>query len=240
VLALAAPLVAKEEPPLSLPKGARVAVVNLLAAEVQHFHETKSIREAFLKTDNLNWSVPDMLYEALKDPATVIGLTLVPLIPSEELTRVRESCFIESGFNRNLPKDCVVPFNHLLNNEHLQAVIVLSPGLNNSLHAGSARRKELPETLRGWGFGTGEAAAPDGNPSLFNMTEMLLVAPGPEGAALRAHQWGGSFTLEWSNYVPPPDLKTLTSENYAQLQPLFQGLLTRQAARLMEQVKTTP
>jgi len=235
-LVLSAPLAAREEAPLALAKGSRVGVVALLHPEVQHFHSAKSLRDQALKTEVLNWSVDAMLLDALKERAGQMGLVLVPLPVSGELEHAREDCFLDNGFNRNLPKPCVAPFEHLLTNEQLQAVIVLAPGLNNGLHAGSARRKDLPDYLRGWGFVTGTAAAPDGKPALFSMTELLLVAPSGEGPQLRGHDWGGSYSLEWSNFTPPPDPKAVPLQDYAALQPLFEGILSRQAARILEQV----
>ena len=117
---------------------------------------------------------------------------------------------------------------------------MLGPGLNDSHHAGSTRRKDLPEDLRGWGFVSGVGGAPDGKPVAFSMTELLLVEATPAGPALRGREWGGSYSLEWSSYTPPADLKALPPEALTQLQPLFAGLLSRQAARLLEAVQVKP
>lgn len=239
LLAFAAPLAAKDAAPLVLAKGARVGVVSLIYPEVTHFHTTKVLTEGFLKTVMVEWAPDAMLADALKDRAAQMGLTLVPLAPGAELERVREDCFLNNGFNKNLPKECVLPFGHLLNNQQLQAVIVLAPGLNNTDHAGAARRKDLPDDLRGWGFVSGDVT-PDGKPSLYSMTDLLLVAPSPAGPVLKGHEWGGSYTVEWTSFVPPPDLKALPAPYYAQLQPLFQGILSRETARLLDQVQMAP
>lgn len=235
-LVLSAPLAAKEDAPLALAKGSRVGVVTLLRPEVQHFHSARSLRDQALKTEIVDWPVDTMLLDALKDRATQMGLVLVPLPVTDELEHAREDCFLNNGFSRNLPKQCVAPLAHLLTNGQVQAVVVLAPGLNNGLHAGSARRKDLPDYLRGWGFVTGTSAAPDGKPSLFSMTDMLLVAPSGDGAQLRGHDWGGSYSLEWSNFIPPPDPTAVPLQDYAALKPLFEGILSRQAARILDQV----
>jgi hypothetical protein len=237
---LSAPLAAKDEAPLMLPKGARIGVVTLLHPEVTHFHSSKSITDQALKTEIVDWPVDGMLVDAIKDRAGQMGLTLVPLPATDELEHAREDCFLNNGFSRNLPKDCVLPLAHVLAGQQLQGVIVLAPGLNNSTHAGSARRKDLPDYLRGWGFVTGIAGAPDGKPTLFSMTELLLVVPSPAGPELRAHEWGGNYTLEWTNFVAPLDLKSIPYQSYAQLQPLFAAILSRQGARLLDQVTVTP
>jgi hypothetical protein len=240
LMVLSAPLAAKDEGPLMLPKGARIGVITLLHPEVTHFHSSKSITDQALKTEIVDWSVDGMLVDAIKDRAGQMGLTLVPLPPTDELEHAREDCFLNNGFSRNLPKDCVLPLAHVLAGQQLQGVIVLAPGLNNSTHAGSARRKDLPDYLRGWGFVTGIAGAPDGKPTLFSMTELLLVVPSPAGPELRAHEWGGNYTLEWTNFVAPLDLKSIPYQSYAQLQPLFAAILSRQGARLLDQVTVTP
>jgi hypothetical protein len=234
---LSAPLMAKDATPLALARGARVGVLNLLDPEITHFHAAKSIKDTALHTEQVNWSVATMLMDALKDRAAQMGLVLVPLSVTDELDRGRESCFLNGNFNKSLPKECVLPFQHLGSDEHVDATIVLSPGLNNSTHAGSTRRKELPDYIRGWGFVTGEDASPDGKPTLFSMTEMLLVAPSAEGPVLRGREWGGSYSLEWSNFVAPANIKEIPAKDYGALQPLFAGILSRQAARLLDQIQ---
>ena len=234
---LSAPLVAKDATPLALARGARVGVINLLDPEVTHFHDSKSIKDTALHTEPVNWSVAAMLVDALKDRAAQMGLVLVPLGVTDELDRSRENCFLNGNFNKSLPKDCVLPFQHLGSDEHVDATIVLAPGVNNTAHAGSTRRKELPEYVRGWGFITGDESSPDGKPTLFSMTELLLIAPSPQGPVLRGREWGGNYSLEWSNFVAPANIKEIPAQQYSQLQPLFAGILSRQAARLLDQIQ---
>jgi len=94
----------------------------------------------------------------------------------------------------------------------------------------------LPDYLRGWGVVTGTAAAHDGKPRVVSMTELLLVAPSGEGPQLRSHDWGGSYSLEWSNFIPPPDPRVVPLQDYAALKPYFEAILSRQTARLLEQI----
>jgi hypothetical protein len=234
---LTAPTAARDATPLTLVRGARVGVISLLDPEVTHFHTAKAIKDTALHTEQVNWSVATLLMDALKDRAAQMGLVLVPLSVTDELDRSRESCFLNGNFNKSLPKDCVLPFEHLGAAEHVEATIVLAPGLNNSTHAGSTRRKELPDYVRGWGFVTGDDASPDGKPTLFSMTELLLVAPSPEGPVLRGREWGGNYSLEWTSFVPPANIKEIPAQDYSQLQPLFAGILARQAARLLDQIQ---
>ena len=238
---LSAPLAAKDFTPLALARGARIGVVSVLAPEVTHFHAAKSIKDTALHTELVDWSVTNMLSEALKERAAQMGLVLVPLALTDELDRSRESCFLNGNFNKSAPpKECVGPFESLGAAERVSAVIVLAPGLNNTSHAGSTRRKELPEYVRGWGVVTGEGASPDGRPALFSMTELLLVAPSSEGPLIRAREWGGNYALEWTDYVAPANVKELPPQSYPQLQPLFQAILARQSARLLDQIQVVP
>jgi hypothetical protein len=237
LLALSAPVAARDITPLTLARGARVGVISLLDPEVTHFHSAKSIKDTALHTEPVGWSVTAMLIDALKDRAAQMGLVLVPLAVTDELDRSRESCFLNGNFNKSLPKDCVLPFKHLGDAERVEAVIALAPGLNNSTHAGSTRRKELPEYVRGWGVVTGEDVSPDGRPTLFSMTELLLVAPSPEGPVLRGREWGGNYSLEWTNFITPANIKEIPTQDYSQLQSLFAGILSRQAVRLLDQIQ---
>jgi hypothetical protein len=231
---------AMDAPRLVLAKGSRVGVVTVLEPEVTHYHSGKSFRSSFLKTETVDWSLSNMFIDALKDRAAQMGLVLVPLQLTDELDRVREACFLNGNFAKGLPKDCTMPFEHLGSNDGLQALFVLAPGINNSVHAGASRRKGLPDYLRGWGYVTGEDAAPDGKPTLFTMTEMLAVTPSPEGPQLRAREWGGNDALEWTNFEAPPDVKAVPPQDYAQLRPFFAAMLVHQTTHLLDQIQIGP
>lgn len=236
---LSVPLAAAKDA-LILAKGSRVGVVTVLYPEVTHYHSGKSVMDGFLKTEPVDWRVSSMFIDALKDRAEQMNLVLVPLQVTTELDRVRETCFLNGNFAKSLPKECASAFEHLGSDEQIQAVIALAPGLNNSTHAGSSRRKELPDYLRGWGFITGEASAPDGKPNLFSMTEMLVVTLSPEGPRLIAREWGGTYALEWTSFVAPADLKAIPMQDFAQLLPFFATMLSKQTAHLFDQIQVGP
>jgi hypothetical protein len=240
LLAFSAPLAARDTTSLTLVAGARVGVISLLDPEVTHFHAAKALKDSFLKTQSVNWAVDAMLSDALKERMGQMGLVLVPLGVTDALDKAREDCFLNGSFAKALPKECVLPFAHLAGADHVDAIIVLAPGLNNSTHAGSARRKDLPDYLRGWGFVTGGPSSPGGKPTLFNMTELLLIAPLPEGPALRGREWGGSYALEWTDFASPADLKEIPPQDLDQLQRLFAGILSRQTGRLLDQMTVRP
>jgi hypothetical protein len=221
---------AKEPPAPQLVAGARVGVVNLLDAEVTHFHASTHIENSYLKTYPLNWSVNAMLLSLVTEHVTQLGFTAVPLAPGDMLTRARESCFLNAALAKGLSKECAKTFAVFAAASQLSALIVLGPGRNDSNHAGGARHKELPEYLRGWCFVTGEGTS--AAPQLLDLTELLLIATPPAGAMLLDREWGGGGG-GWPGYQAPPDLKAIPQTQLDQLQPLFSAMLKRQADALL-------
>jgi hypothetical protein len=237
VLIASATGIAKDKaPPWSLAKGTQIGVVSLLDPEVMHYHAAKESRDSFLKIQAVNWPVDAMLSEALQARAGELGLTLTPLVPSDALVRSRESCFVNSALAKGLPKNCSSSLLDLAATAGVSYLILMSPGLNNADHAGSNRLTGLSEMLRGWGFVSRERGGSKDRPTLFNEIELLLIGITPEGATLRARQWGGSYSAQWQDYTAPADLKEIPPEQLDQLRPLFAAMLSRQARDLLEQV----
>jgi hypothetical protein len=221
---------ARAATPLQVPAGTRVGVINLLDAEVTHFHESRHIENSFLKTYPLNWPVNAMLLAGVRERLMQLGLVPVPLAADDELRRARENCFLNASLAKGLPKECGKLYARLGAAEHLGALIVLGPGRNDSAHAGSARHRELPEYLRGWCFVTGQGAA-DAPPQLINLTELLLIGVNPSAATLSDREWGGDGGA-WSGFQAPADLKAIPDAQLDQLRPQFDALLRGQVQAL--------
>jgi hypothetical protein len=217
---------------LKLAAGARVGVVNLLDPEVTHFHASRQLQNSFLKTYTVGWPVGAMLMQALRDGLAQVGLTPVAAAPTEALMRARETCFLNAALGKALPKPCGPLYGQLAAAEHLDALIVLGPGLNDSTHAGGGRRRGLPEYLRGWCV-VSEEGVTAGVPSLINLSELLLIGVTTSGAELGARQWGGEQNQFWTGFKPPADLKSLADAQLNELQPLFAGMLKQQAGGLL-------
>jgi hypothetical protein len=66
---------------------------------------------------------------------------------------------------------------------------------------------------------------------------LLLISVTPEGATLRARQWGGIYSSQWQSYTVPANPKEIPPEQLDQLQPLFASMLSRQAKDLLSQVR---
>jgi hypothetical protein len=234
----AAPLaLAKDPTQLLLHKGARVGVVNMMDAEVTHFHTSKVLAQSFFKTQLVNWQVDSMLSDAVTQRLTQLGLVPVAMGASDVLMHSRDDVFVNKSVAKGLPREVAREFAQLAAPERLEALIVLAPGLNNSSQAGGDVRRSLPDYLRGWGFITGDT---NDKPALFNMTQVLLIGIAPDGASLSAREWGGAYTEEWSDYVPPENLKQIPLEQLDRLQPPFGRLLGRQAGRVMDWITVAP
>ena len=239
---LAGAAVAAPKPPanLQLIAGAHVAVVNLLDPEVTHFHASRHLQNSFLKTYTLEWSVSAMLMEAVRERLTQMGLVPVAAAATEALRRAREACFLDAALAKGLPKACRPLFAQLAAAEHVDAIIVLGPGRNDSAHGD--RRRQLPEYLRGWCFVTaarGEEDTADKPPVLLDLTELLLIGPAPPSAEIYARQWGGDQIQTWTGFKLPPDLKDIPDQQLSQLQPLFAAMLKQQVSGVLEHLQVT-
>ncbi|MBS0416239.1 MAG: hypothetical protein JSR66_00890 [Proteobacteria bacterium] len=230
--------VAREPTQLMLHKGARVGIVNLMDAEITHFHTSKNLSESFFKTLAVNWRVDSMFADAVSQRLTQLELVPVPEGPTDALMHDRDEHFVDNSVAKGLPKELAREFAQLAGQERLDALIVLAPALNNSAQAaGGSYRKDLPDYLRGWGYVTGD---PKARPVLFNATQVLLIGITPDGAKLQAREWGGPYTDEWADYVAPADPKRPPPEMLDQLQPPFARLLTKQAGRVVDWITVTP
>jgi hypothetical protein len=223
---------AKPTPPLELPHGARVGLVSVLDAEVTHYHAAPQLTGTSVKTQPVSWRVDLMFVDALQAALGALGVVPLALPPGDALRGLREQCFLDANLTKPLTKECAAPYSELARAQHLDAIIVLGPGLNNAAHAEATRRKELPEYLRGFCVLTdGKPGA--GAPTLLNLTELLLIANTPQGAALAAREWGGAVSSVWIGYTPAADPRQLSDSQVEQLQPQFAGLLRGQAQRLL-------
>src|SRR5579864_7595612 len=72
---------------LTLPAGTRVGVVNLLDAEVTHFHAARQVQDSFLKTYSMDWPVAALLMASVSEPLKALGLSALAVEPGEALSR---------------------------------------------------------------------------------------------------------------------------------------------------------
>ena len=232
ILAASAAQAASEPLVTALPAAAHVGVVNLLDPEVTHFHASRELKDSFLKTYTVTWPVPTMLMQVLQARLTQMGFAPVAVAATIALRDARENCLLNASLARSLPRECRQPFAQFIIANHLDALIVYGPGLNNSVHAGGGRHKELPEYLRGWCMVSGEGAAGSA-PSLLNLTELLLILPKEGGVELSGRQWGGDEVQTWIGFPAAADLKALGEAQLDTAKPLYAAMLSRQADGLL-------
>jgi hypothetical protein len=209
----------------------------MMDSEVAHYHSAKVLAQSFFKTQTVRWPVEAMLAEAVNQRLTQLELVPVPTAPSDILLRNRDEYFVDNSVAKGLPREPSRELAQLAATARLDALILLIPGLNNSSQASGQVRRGLPDYLRGWGFVTSDQTA---KPSLFNMTQVLLVSVTPQGVMLNAREWGGGYADDWADYAAPADPKQVPPEQLEQLQPLFTKLLTKQAGRVLDWVTVTP
>ena len=113
--------VAKDPTQLILHKGARVGIVNMMDAEVTHFHASKVLSESFFKTHLLNWNVDSMLADAVSQRLTQLELVPVPLGATDALMHDRDENFVNNSVAKGLPKDLARQFTQLAAAERLAA-----------------------------------------------------------------------------------------------------------------------
>jgi hypothetical protein len=221
------------EPGPQLAAGARVAVLNLLDAQVTQFHDSRRVQDSFLKTYSVTWPVGVMLMDALGERLTQLGFAPVaPPLP-EALRRGRETCFLQAALAKGLPKECEPLYAQFAAAERVDAIIVLGPGLNDGNHADGKRRRALPEYLRGWCFVSQEGGAA----TLLNLSELLLIEIGERGPRLAERAWGGDREQSWTDFRPAVDKQDMSEEELDKLRPLFAGMLKAQAASLLDHLQ---
>jgi hypothetical protein len=237
LLMASATVTAKDKAPAPIAKGTRIGVLNLLDAELMHYHSAKQTFNSFLKIQAVTWNVDEMLNAAVREQPAVAALELTPLAPTDTLVRARESCFVNAHLvkAKGLPRDCSAGLLELAASANVTYLIVMAPGLNNADHNDGTRVEES-EMLRGWGFVTHERGGPKDRPTLFSEVELLLIAVRPDGISVRARQWGGNYNYQWQTYTAPADPKAFPPDQLEQLQPLFATILSRQAKDFMDQV----
>jgi hypothetical protein len=227
--------IAKNPTPLVLHKGARVGVINMMDAEVTHFHDSKVLTQSFFKTYLVGWQVEAMLNEAVTQRLTELGLVVAPMGASDSLMRNRDEYFVNNSVAKKLPREVARQFAQLAASEQIEALIVLAPGVNESSQG--PVRKGLPENIRGWGFLTNDSNGP---PTLFNITQVLLIGIEAGNAALNAREWGSGYSDEWVNHAPPAEPKRIPPDELNKLQPLFNRILAQQVGHVLDSVTVTP
>lgn len=225
------------QPPL-VPPGGRVGVIDLMLADVTHYHIGRSQTESFLRTYRGNWTTADVIDEPLIWELTNAGFEAVALAPSDRLRREKQGWIIENPQAARLPRGCMGELERVFKAENLAALIIIAPGPNSESDAvEESRLRRLPGYIQGWGFSTSDEPGGTEKPVVFNLTQMLLLVKSGDDVRLDYRDWGAAYLYEWNNFTPGPDLKALGDEEVAKLQPVFADVMKRQFARVLPRLK---
>lgn len=234
VLLLAGSAVSGAELALAIPAGARIGIIDMMTADVTHFHVGAKPVNSFLRTYRGSWSVADVIDEPLIWSLTNAGLEPVAVTASDLLRRQKGKWIVQNPQATKLSRDCLEEMQRMLDEQKLSALIVIAPGPNSNPESVDGNRlKQLPEYIQGWGFSTNDEPGGVTKPIVFNLTQMLLIGKTTDGVRLEHREWGGSYVYEWPNFTPPPDMKTLPEAEVNKLRPVITDVMKRQIARLV-------
>jgi hypothetical protein len=219
---------------LAIPAGGRVGIIDMMTADVTHFHVGASPVKSFLRTYRASWSIADVIDEPLIWALTNAGLEPVSLQASELLRRQKQSWIVANPQAAKLSRGCLEELERVITEERLAALLIIAPGPNTSPESVEGNRlKKLPEYIQGWGFSTSDEPGGLSRPVVFNLTQMLLVQKTEDGVRLEHREWGGTYVYEWATFTPPADIKTLPEEEVAKLRPVITDVMKRQIARVV-------
>jgi hypothetical protein len=219
---------------LAIPAGARIGIIDMMSSDVTHFHIGATPVKSFLRTYRAPWSVADVIDEPIIWSLTNAGLEPVAVTASDLLRRQKGKWIVANPQATKLSRDCLEEMQRLLDEQKLSALILIAPGPNSSPESVEGNSlKKLPEYIQGWGFSTSDEPGGLTKPVVFNLTQMLLVGKTTDGVRLEHREWGGSYVYEWTNFTPPPDMKTLPDAEVAKLRPVITDVMKRQIARLV-------
>ncbi len=216
--------------PLVLPSGARVGHLNLMTGDITHYHKGRRITDGFLRTYQATWSAGGTIDALLAERLTRAGLTPVHVVPTYVLERYRDRLYAPRAPG-DLHEECAVELARLADELNLDALLILAPGLNDTVNAGGRGKdwRDLPDYTRGWGVLTEDGMD---QPTLFNLSHLMLVTRNASGVRLHGRDWGGAHSRKWSDFVAPADLRSLPAQEIGKLEPLFGDIIGRQVDRL--------
>ena len=221
-----------------LPAGARVGIMEMGSTDITHFHVGKTPVQSFMRTYRVSWPVGAVIDDPLAAQLKSAGFEAVFIDPTDPLRHERQAWFVANPQAGKLPRACLEEIGKVLTDEKLSALIIIAPGSNSSPESVQGNRlRKLPSYLQGWGFSTSDEPGGTDKPVVFNLTQMVLVRKGEDGAELGLREWGGSYVYEWATFDPGPDLKTLPASEIDKFRAVINDVIQRQIARVIPHLK---
>ena len=231
---------AKDKPPLVLPAGSKVGIVNLLGADLTYYYIGTTIFQNRLKTFPVDWNIPQYFDSLLQKGLADRGFVPVVIEPSAFLRSHRTDLYASSGWFTTDEVDRVVPDEiEAWKREHgIAAVIVVSTEADKTFKIGSgfwsARYATFPDQLVDWGVIVKNPLIGKPIPYIYNASAPILVDLS-EGEAETYHiERGSKELIEWKEAVMPDDASQLTSTELAAARPLLEQAIGRQIERLVQ------
>jgi len=225
--------------PPKIPAGARIGIIDLVTNEITHYHVGKSELANFLRTYRGKWSPADIIDEPLITALSSAGFQPVAVAASGELLKERDSWLIKKPTADKLPRGAMKEIGRILTQQNIGVLIIAAPGANSEPEFDARQRlQRLPADTRGFGFSTSDE--PDGitKPAVFDFTQMIVVAQTEDGPQLVLRDWGGVRLYDWPGFDPGANIKELTDEQVAPLQPLFTDVVKRRVdTRILPRLK---
>ena len=237
---LATAAAAKEKPPMVLPTGSKVGIVNLLSADLTYYFIGTTIFQNKLTTFPVDWNIPQYFDSLLQKGLADRGFVPVVIEPSAFLRSHRTDLYASSGWFTTDEVDRVVPDEiEAWKREYgIAAVIVVSTEAGKTFKIGSgfwsARYATFPDQLVDWGVIVKNPLIGKPIPYIYNASAPILVDL--TGVEARTHhiERGSNELIEWKEAVMPDDASDLTSTELAAARPLLEQAIGRQMERLLE------
>jgi hypothetical protein len=225
-----------DAPPI--PAGARVGIIDLVTNDITHYHVGRSEVQGFLRTYRVNWAA-GLIDDPLIDSLIGAGFQPVMAQATDTLYKERESWIVRDPRDKKLPRGCMKELGRILDEQDLDALIVVAPGANTEPESDERKRlTKLPKYTQGLGFSTSDEWDGITKPAVFDFTQMIVVAKTPEGPQLVARDWGGNRVYDWQGFDPGQNIKALSDRQLAPLRPVISEVMKQRiAARLIPTLK---
>ena len=225
--------------PPTIPAGARIGIIDMVTNDVTHYHAGGSEVSNFMRTYRGDWSAAELIDAPLMAALKEAGFAPLTVETTDELHKEREDWFVESPTAKKLPRGAMKELGRIMTELKLGGVIVVVAGSNAKPEFVAGERWNLlPRTVQGIGFLT-TSDDPKGpfKASIFDFTQMVVVAMTSDGPELLARDWGANRIYDWAGFDPGANFKALSPAQLAPLQPVIasaikQRITTRLVPRL--------
>ncbi len=222
-----------------IPAGGRIGIIDMVTADVTHFHIGRSEVTNFMRTYRGNWVSADLIDDPFIASLNAAGFQPVAVATSDTLRKERRSWIIEKPRSERLPRGCMKELGRIMTEQNLAALIVVAPGANSEPEfVDGDRYSRLPGSTEGFGFSTSDQPIGTTKAGVFDFTQVIVVVKDGDGQELMLRDWGGNRVYDWTGFDPGPNIKALSQDQIAQLRPVFADAMKKRIeTRIMPRLK---